>query len=76
MKYSQDKVDKIYNYTTISDRDKIDKLLQIDATQYTNCGSDSTKKEREIVKKNSTYIYKTIKKINQTLGETFLKHQD
>ncbi len=76
MKYSQEKVDKIYNYTTISDRDKIDKLLQIDATQYTNCGSDSTKKEREIVKKNSTYIYKTIKKINQTLGETFLKHQD
>jgi len=76
MKYSQEGVDKIYNYTTISDRDKIDKLLQIDATQYTNCGSDSTKKEREIVKKNSTYIYKTIKKINQTLGETFLKHQD
>jgi|TARA_R110000851_G_scaffold225608_1_gene378403 hypothetical protein len=76
MKYSQEEVDKIYNYTTISDRDKIDKLLQIDATQYTNCGSDSTKKEREIVKKNSTYIYKTIKKINQTLGETFLKHQD
>ena len=75
MKYSQEEVDKIY-YTTISDRDKIDKLLQIDATQYTNCGSDSTKKEREIVKKNSTYIYKTIKKINQTLGETFLKHQD
>jgi len=76
MKYSQEEVDKIYNYTTISDRDKIDKLLQIDATQYTNCGSESTKSEKAEVKRNSKYIYKTIKKIDNSLGSMFLKHLD
>ena len=30
----------------ITDREKIDKLLEIDAHLYTNLGIDSTKKER------------------------------
>ena len=55
---------------------KIDRLLEMDATQYTNCGKDSTKKEIELVRKNSKYIYKTIKKIDNSLGSMFLKHLD
>jgi len=76
MKYTSEKIDQIYNYKTISNNEKIDKLLEIDANQYTNCGIDSTKLEKQQVKKNSTYIYKTIKKIDEKIGVSLLKHQD
>ena len=76
MKYSQELIDKTYNYKTISNRDKIDRLLEIDSNQYTNLGSDSTKTQKEIVKKNSRYIYKTIKKIDESTGKLLLEHQD
>ena len=74
--YSQEKIDKIYNYKTLSNKEKIDRLLEIDANQYTNCGIDSTKTEKLIVKKNSKYIYKTIKKIDEKIGKSLLEHQD
>jgi len=76
MKYTSEKIDQIYNYKSISNNEKIDKLLEIDANQYTNCGIDSTKLEKQQVKKNSTYIYKTIKKIDDKIGVSLLKHQD
>jgi len=76
MKYTSEKIDQIYNYKSISNNEKIDKLLEIDANQYTNCGIDSTKLEKQQVKKNSTYIYKTIKKIDEKIGVSLLKHQD
>tara|TARA_R110000823_G_scaffold313977_1_gene442199 strand:+ start:121 stop:348 length:228 start_codon:yes stop_codon:yes gene_type:complete len=74
--YSQEIIDKIYNYKTLSNKEKIDRLLEIDANQYTNCGIDSTKNEKLIVKKNSKYIYKTIKKIDEKIGKSLLEHQD
>ena len=74
--YSQEKIDKIYTYKTLSNKEKIDRLLEIDANQYTNCGIDSTKTEKLIVKKNSKYIYKTIKKIDEKIGKSLLEHQD
>tara|TARA_R110001592_G_scaffold95756_3_gene275620 strand:- start:1774 stop:2004 length:231 start_codon:yes stop_codon:yes gene_type:complete len=76
MKYTSQKIDQIYNYKSLSNNEKIDRLLEIDANQYTNCGIDSTKLERQQVKKNSTYIYKTIKKIDDKIGVSLLKHQD
>tara|TARA_R110000772_G_scaffold142333_1_gene252019 strand:+ start:85 stop:318 length:234 start_codon:yes stop_codon:yes gene_type:complete len=76
MDYSPELIDKIYNYKTISNRIKIDRLLEIDVVQYTNLGSDSTKTEKLIVKKNSRYIYKTIKKIDEATGNLLLEHQD
>ena len=76
MEYTSEKIDQIYNYKTISNNEKIDRLLEIDANQYTNCGIDSTKIERQQVKKNSTHIYKTIKKIDEKIGISLLKHQD
>ena len=76
MEYSQELIDKTYNYKTISNRDKIDRLLEIDSNQYTNLGSDSTKTQKEIVKKNSRYIYKTIKKIDESTGKLLLERQD
>jgi len=76
MDYSPELIDKIYNYKTISNRIKIDRLLEIDVVQYTNLGSDYTKTEKLIVKKNSRYIYKTIKKIDEATGNLLLEHQD
>ncbi len=73
---SQEIIDKIFDYKTISNKEKIDILLEIDVNQYTNCGIDSTKTEIETVKRNSTYIYKIIKKINPEMGKQFLQHQD
>tara|TARA_R110002012_G_scaffold73347_1_gene186999 strand:- start:3244 stop:3471 length:228 start_codon:yes stop_codon:yes gene_type:complete len=75
MKYSKELVDKIYT-SKISDIEKINQLLEMDATQYTNCGIDSTELELEVVRLNSDYIYKTIKKIDPWMGESFLKHKD
>ena len=76
MVYSQEIIDKIFNYKTLSKKQKIDKLLEMDVTQYANCGIDTTKADKLIVKKNSRYIYKTIKKIDETTGKLLLEHQD
>ena len=74
--YSDNLINKIFSYTSISTKDKVDKLLEIDANQYTNLGKDSTASEKTQVKKNSKYIYKTIKKIDNSLGVMFLQHID
>ena len=76
MIYTKELIDKIFNYTSISNIEKINRMLEIDAIQYTNLGSDSLKSEKEIVKKNSKYIYKIISKINPEIGRQFLEHQD
>jgi hypothetical protein len=76
MSYSNEIIDKILSYTSIKERDKISRLLEIDAIQYCNLGIDSTKSEKEIVKKNSRYIYRAISKINKELGDKLLQHQD
>tara|TARA_R110000803_G_scaffold59517_1_gene118151 strand:+ start:394 stop:627 length:234 start_codon:yes stop_codon:yes gene_type:complete len=76
MIFTKESIDKIFNYTSISNIEKINRMLKIDATQYTNLGIDSTKSEKEIVKKNSRYIYKVISRINPEIGRQFLEHQD
>ena len=76
MEYSQELIDKIFSYKTISDKEKIDRLLEIDANQYANCGIETTKTKKLLVKKNSKYIYKIIKKIDEKIGKSLLEHQD
>jgi len=76
MIYSKEIIDKIFNYKTISKIEKINRMLEIDATQYTNCGLETTKTEKEIVKKNSRYINKVISKLDAEIGRQFLQHQD
>ena len=60
----------------ITDREKIDKLLEIDAHLYTNLGIDSTKKERLEVKRLSKKIYRMIQGINPAIGKTLLRAMD
>lgn len=57
-------------------RERIDQLLEMDAIQYTNLGSDSSKVEKAEVKKNSRLIYKAIKDIDKYMGESLLNHLD
>jgi hypothetical protein len=74
MEYSKELINKIYNDKTISDKIKIEKLLDIDCYQYVNSGN--TKETRSVVKKNSIYIYKTIKKIDDYTGCLLINHLD
>lgn len=60
----------------LSIKERTDKLLEMDCNAYTNLGIDSTKKEREEVKRNSRYIYKQIKGFNESDGELLLKSLD
>ena len=76
MSFNTDTIDKIVGFKSIKKKIKIDRLLEIDANQYTTLGVDSTKTEKEEVKKNSRYIYRAISKLNKELGTKFLQFQD
>jgi hypothetical protein len=59
-----------------TDNQKIDKLLELDCNLYTNLGSDSTKTEKEEVKRMSRKIYKAIQTINEPIGKSLLQAMD
>jgi len=73
---SVSQINKILGYKTYSEKRKVDALLEMDATNYTNLGTDSTKEEREQVKKNSKLIYKAIKTVEWHLGAALLYAMD
>ena len=56
--------------------ERIDQLLFEDANMYANLGSNSTKSEKEEVKKNSRAIYRTIKELDEPTGKLLMQHQD
>ena len=62
MSYKYEDIDKILEFKTWSEKRKIDELLRIDCTMYTNMGLDSSIKERTETKKRSKSIYRTIQK--------------
>lgn len=76
MAYTLNDVEKILEFSSWSDKKKIDELLRIDCDLYCNLGKESTKAEREEAKKNSRRIYRAIKTIDQALGSNFLSHMD
>jgi len=63
-------------YKTWSDKQKIDQLLHIDCNLYANLGTDSTKEEKEEVKRKSLIIYRLIKTLDKKLGDEFLYSED
>ncbi len=71
----QDRILKILGYKTWTDRRKIDALLELDVNMYTNLGTDSTKTERANVAKESRFIYRAIKSIDEALGKQLLRTQ-
>ena len=76
MEYTYSDIEKIAEFKTWSERQKLDELLRIDCKMYTNLGVDSTKKEASDVRAKSKKIYKLIKTINPTMGTTFLNAMD
>ena len=73
MKEEIKKIAEAYQKTV---KERIDQLLELDATQYTNLGSNSTKVEKAEVKKNSKVIYRTIKDLDEYTGKLLLEHLD
>jgi hypothetical protein len=76
MVFNQEEVDKVVSYKSWSDKRKQDKLLEMDCSMYAHLGIDSTKKDREDVKKASRRIYTAIKSINFNMGTLFLQTMD
>jgi hypothetical protein len=76
MEYTLNDIDKIIGFKSWSVEKKIDELLRLDCTQYTNLGKESSKSQREEVKKNSRKIYKLIRKVDKELGDKFLRVMD
>ena len=76
MEYNEDLIEKTIKCVHQTDKYRVDKLLYMDAVQYQNLGKDSTKTEKQDVKKKSRVIYRAISKINPTLGKSLLLHQD
>ena len=60
----------------ITDKEKIDKLLEFDCNMYTNLGTDSTKTEKLEVKRMSKKIYRAIQDINEAIGKSLLQSMD
>ena len=60
----------------LSIQERTDKLLKLDCSEYTTLGSDSTKAEKLEVKKNSKFIYKQIRGIDELSGNLLLKALD
>jgi hypothetical protein len=69
----REKADKITSYKTWSDNKKIDALLELNAQQYCNLGTDSTKTEWQEAELTSRYMYRLIKNYNYTLGKSLLR---
>ena len=67
---------KIVGYKTWSDRKKIDAMLEIDSNKYTNLGKDSLQKDKDLVKKQSRFIYRAIKTIDESVGNLLYKARD
>ena len=68
--------DKVASRKRATDQQKVDAMLELDATLYMYLGSDSKKSERRETKKKSRIIYRAIKNINYALGDSLLSHQD
>ena len=67
---------KIVGYKTWSNRKKIDAMLEIDSNNYTNLGKESLQKEKDLVKKQSRFIYRAIKSVDESVGNLLYKARD
>lgn len=70
------KADKIMSYTSVSDKEKVDRLLFLNADQYCNLGSESSKTSRMNAESNSRYIYRYIKSLDEDLGKLLLRYRE
>lgn len=72
MEYNYEDVDKVVNFSSWNDNKKIHELFRIDSYMYANLGTDSTKREKDDVRRKSRYIYRAIKSINHAIGQELM----
>ncbi len=75
-KYSADDVEKILNFSSWSEKKKVDTLFHIDCVMYCNLGTDSSSFERKEVYRKSKKIYRAIRQFNPSLGKMLLGNMD
>ena len=68
--------EKIAKDFQLSVKERTDSILELDANQYTNLGTESSKSERNKVKADSKFLYKQIKGFNEIDGNLLLNHLD
>jgi hypothetical protein len=76
MRYTYKDIEKFMQFTSWTDKQKIDELLRIDCSLYAHLGTDSTKGEKDEVKRRSIEIYRTIKTLDKQLGDELLYSED
>jgi len=76
MEYKLNDIEKILEFKSWDSKKKIDELLRIDCSMYTNIGVDTSKTEKLEVKRNSRKIYMAINKIDHRLGSLLLSNID
>jgi len=69
-------IEDILQHTTWPDKKKLDALLQMDCGMYACLGTDSTRSEKDEVKKRSRKIYESIQRIDHAMGTSFLSLMD
>jgi hypothetical protein len=57
---------------TLTDKETIDELLHLDAQLYHNLGIESSKTDKDKVKKASAFIYRLIKLLDVDKGQRLL----
>ncbi len=65
-------IDNVAEALHLTDKQKLDELLRMDSVMYVNLGTESTQEERDEVKSRSRLIYRTIKTIDNEMGDLFL----
>ena len=68
-----EKIAKDFNLSVL---ERTNQLLELDAIQYTNLGTDSKKYEKDKVKSDSKFIYKQLRGFNESDGSLLLNHLD
>jgi hypothetical protein len=68
--------EKIAKDFQLSVKERTDAILEMDAIQYQNLGTDSTKTEKKKVKSDSKHLYKLVKGFNEADGNLLLNHMD
>jgi hypothetical protein len=76
MRYKYTDIKKFMQFTSWTSKQKIDELLRIDCSLYAHLGTDSSKAEKEEVKRKSIEIYRTIKTVDKQLGDELLYSED
>lgn len=71
----RDKATAILNRRNITEKSKIDRLLELNADIYTNLGTDSTITDKKNAQVDSNFIYRAIMQLDYNLGKFLIQNR-